>query len=129
MIELRGRAFGLLIAMSLIGGAQAADDVLWEQAYGVEGRNYNPSALAGGPAGSLFVAGTSAGPGLGGDAPEFWLWKIDAQGELVANSPVVRGEAGDRINPSADLVRGIATNPDGGGLIVEFRLGDPYFIR
>ena len=129
MIRVRTGIFVLLTVLSVCNSAAAADDVLWERAYGAGGRNYNASAITGGPDGSLFVAGTSAAPGFGGEAPEFWLWKIDKDGELLANSPIARGEAQDRINPSADLVRAIAAHAGGGALIVEFQLGDPYFVR
>jgi hypothetical protein len=109
--------------------AEAALGVRWENAYGKQGRNYNPSAMSAGADGAIFVAGTSAAPGLGGAEPEFWLWKVDASGKLVTETIIARALEAERINPSADHVRDIAIIANGGGaMIIDFKVGDPYFV-
>ena len=112
-----------------VSAAEAALGVRWENAYGKPGRNYNPSAMSAGADGAVFVAGTSAAPGLGGAEPEFWLWKVDASGKLVAETVIARALETERINPSADHVRDIAIIANGGGaMIIDFKIGDPYFV-
>lgn len=121
------RAASVVFCIFVATGAVAAENVQWEQAYGADGRNYNPTAIAA-TADAFFVAGTSAAPGLGGARPEFWLWKISSDsGEFLSESIIAQGEARDRINPSADHIRGIVAGANGGALIVEFEPGDPYF--
>jgi hypothetical protein len=120
-----------VLLLMLLSGASvfaATDGVQWDFAFGNEGRNYNPTAIGGAPDGGLFVAGTSSAPGLSGMQPEFWLWKIDRSGKLVVQTPIAAGAAGERINPSALHVRDIATHAGGGAIIIEFRLGEPYFM-
>lgn len=122
------RSLAFLGVFILFGGSVAAQEVEWQYAYGPEGRNHHPTAIAGAPDGSLFVAGTSTAPGLGGIAPEFWLWKIDSSGKLVQHSSIAAGAQQDRINPSVSHIQDIVLREGGGALVVEFLLGDPYYV-
>jgi len=122
------RSLAILAVLILSGGSIAAQEVEWQHAYGADGRNHHPTAIAGAPDGSLFVAGTSTAPGLSGTAPEFWLWKIDPTGKLVQQSAIAAGAEQDRINPSVAHIQDIVLTEGGGALVVEFVLGDPYYV-
>lgn len=122
------RSLAILAVLILSGGSVAAQEVEWQYSYGVEGRNHHPTAIAGAADGSLFVAGTSTAPGLSGTAPEFWLWKIDPKGKLVQQSAIAAGAEQDRINPSVAHIQDIVLTEGGGALVVEFVLGDPYYV-
>lgn len=122
---------GAMVVIVLLcqSNASAALRVEWEFAYGKENRTYNPSAIAAGPERTLFVAGTSTAPGLSGSDPEFWLWKVDGTGKVVAEAVIARGRPDDTIASALDLVRDIAVSRGGdGALLIEFRPGDPYFV-
>jgi hypothetical protein len=118
----------LTVVVTSYCGFALAQEVQWAHAFGKDGRFYNPTAVAGAPDGSSYVAGTATAPGLGGSEPEFWVWKINADGDVVQQTPIAAGAAEDVINPSVSHIRDIVATASGGALIVEFVLGDPYYV-
>lgn len=124
---MKHRVLAALILASCCGAA-LAQEVQWQQAYGQEGRFYNPTAAASAPDGSFYIAGTATVPGLGGGGPEFWVWKIGADGNVIQQTPIAAGQQEDRINPSVEHIRDLVTTGNGAATIVEFVLGDPYYV-